>query len=238
MKKTQHTLHIQPRKIIPWLVGVSVLIIIFSLLGQKPIEEGNPTKKFFLDLFSKEFFVNGGENIAAYWNMLLLILAAALAFVIAGIKAHQKAKSKNAWRILGALFAYFAVDKLALITPKLLALLQNLPEMEGGFRYNWLYPTAAFIGLAVFSFFVWFYFQLDASNKVLFPIALILYFLGAYRNFLISGMYAKLHSENAAYLWLTHFEEFLGLLGVILMIYFLLTYLASHKLEIALTSEA
>ncbi|MCC7119645.1 MAG: hypothetical protein IT310_14065 [Anaerolineales bacterium] len=237
MEKTQPTLRLQPRKLALWLAGISTLIVVFSLIGQRPIEEGNPTTKFFLDLFAKEFFVNSGENIATYWEMLLLILLAGIAFLIAAIQFSQKAKNRSAWLTLGILLAYFAVDELAQITAKLIILLQKLPEMEGGFRFNWLYPTAAAILLLLIAFLGWFYFQLNAKKKFLFPTALILYGLGAYRNFLFSGSYAKLHGETSTYLWLSHLEELAGLIGVILMIYFLLTYLASHQLEIALTSK-
>jgi len=238
MEKPNHIIKLQPLKIAIWLVIISFIIVVCSLIGQRPIYESDPTKKFFLDLFAKEFFVNSGENIATYWNMFMLIAMAVLAFVIAAIKSAQQEKNKSFWWILGVIFSCFAIDELSLISYKLINLLQKLPEMEGGFLYNWFYPATTTLLLLLFGFFIWFYIRLDAKNKVLFPISILFYTLGAFRNILISGQYASLHGNtNQTYLWMTHTEEFIEYIGIILMIYLLLTYVASHRLEIELVSK-
>jgi hypothetical protein len=238
MEKSNHTIKFQPLKIAIWLVVISFVVVVCSLIGQRPIHESDPTRKFFLDLFAKEFFVNSGENITTYWNMFILIIMAVLTFAIAAIKSSQQEKNKYIWWLLGMVFSCFAIDELSLISNKLINLLQKLPEMEGGFLYNWFYPATTIIVLLLFAFFTWFYIQLDAKNKILFPIAILFYVLGAFRNILISGQYASVHGNtNSTYLWMTHTEELVEHLGIILMIYLLLTYLANHRLEIKLVSN-
>jgi hypothetical protein len=228
MEKPQHTIQIHPFKTALALLGISILILIFSLLGQRPYQTGNPTEKFFRELFTNEFFVNNGENIATYWNMFILIMMSVLALAIAFVKQVQKAKHRFEWTALTIIFFYFAMDELAGVSHRFSGLLKKLPTMEGGFLYNWLYPVMAVIVILVVLFFVWFAIHLDASNKLLFPVSIILYALGAFRAELISGRYAEMYgAKGQAYLYLTHVEEFAEYVGSILMIYLLLTYLAT-----------
>jgi hypothetical protein len=237
MEKPQHTIHIQPFKTSLILAAISLTILVFSLLGQRPYNTGNPTEKFFRELFTTEFFVNNGENVATYWNMILLIFVSVLGFAIASIKQMQKDRFRYGWWGFGILFFYFAVDTLAGINRKLFILLRDLPAMEGGFLYNWFYPLTGVILILVLLFFIWFYLRLDAANKFLFPVALILYIAGAYKAELFIEGYAELHGTvSSAYLILIHAGELMEYLGLLLMIYLLLTYLATHVSEIEFTA--
>lgn len=237
MEKPQHILRIRPFKTSLVLSAISMVILIFSLLGQRAYNTGNPTEKFFRELFTTEFFVNNGENIATYWNMLMLVFVSALTFVIASVKQVQKDKFRYGWWGLGAIFTFFTVDTLAGISFRLARLLKQLPDLEDGSLYTWLPPLTIVVILLVLLFFIWFYLHLDVHNKFLFPISMILYTLGAYKAELFSGQYAEIYgTASSSYLLLTHAEEFAEYLGIILMIYLLLTYLASHVSEIEFTA--
>jgi hypothetical protein len=237
MEKPQHTLKINPLNTAIVLFVISVLILILSLLGQRPYGTGNPTEKFFRELFTTQFFINNGENIATYWNMLILIIASALIFVIARLRNAQKDQFAYSWYVLGILFVFFAVDTLARVSPRFAQLLRDLPTMEGGFLYNWLYPVTTIILLLVFLFFIWFYLHLEVQSKFLFPLAMLLYTLGAYKAELLSGYYARLYGTiNNSYLLIAHVEELAEYAGVILIIYLLLTHLAAHVSELEFTS--
>jgi hypothetical protein len=237
MEKPRHIMKINPAKVVIPLLGVSLVMIIFSLGGQREYHVSNPTAKFFLDMFTKEFFVNSGTNIATYWNMLILIIVAALALVIAMVKQSRKDKHGYEWWLLGAVFFYFATDALAGITQKFSTLLKDLPNMQVGTYYNWFYPVAAVLIILIVVFFIRFYFHLDAPNRALFPISITLYVLGAFREELFSGYYAELYgNKSVTYMLMTHAEQLLEHVGVILMIYMLLTYIVAHYSEIEFTA--
>jgi hypothetical protein len=237
MEKPQHIVRIHPFKTFILLSAISLTILVFSLLGQRPYHTGDPTEKFFRELFTTEFFVNNGENVATYWNMIMLIFVSVLAFAIAYVKQMQRDRFRYGWWGLGILFFYFAVDTLAGINRKLFVLLRDLPSMEGGFLYNWFYPLTAVILILVLLFFIWFYFRLDAANKFLFPIALILYIAGAFKAELFIEGYAELHGAvSSTYLTLIHAGELIEYLGILLMIHLLLTYLATHVMELEFTA--
>jgi hypothetical protein len=237
MEKPGHIIRIHPFKTFLVLSAISGTVLLFSLLGQRPYNTGNPTEKFFRELFTTEFFVNNGENIATYWNMFMLLFVSVLAFAIASVKQIQKDRFRHVWWAFGILFFYFAVDALAGINRKLFVLLRDLPTMEGGFLYNWFYPLTAMIIILVLLFFAWFYLRLDAANKFLFPIALILYTAGAYKAELFIDQYAEQYGTvSSAYLMLIHAGELMEYLGILLMIYLLLTYLAAHVQELDFTA--
>lgn len=234
METPQHTIKINPLKTVLTLLGISLTILLFSLLGQRNYYTGNPTEKFFRELFTTEFFVNNGENISTYWNTSILIFTAVLFFLIASARELQK--DKYGWWGLGIIFAYFAVDTLARVSLRFIKLLRDLPTLEDGSLYTWFYPFSAVIILLLILFFVWFHIRLDLQNKVLFPISICLYILGAYKTELFSGYHAALYeSNNTAYLLITHAEEFTEYIGIILMIYLLLTYLEKQVKEMEFT---
>jgi hypothetical protein len=237
MQNSQHVIKINPFKTVVTLFAASLVVLIFSLLGQRPYETGNPTEKFFRELFTTGFFINNRENIATYWNMLILIIACVLIFIIAWTKNAQKARSRYAWYALGVIFSFFAVDTLAGISDRFIKLLRDLPTMEGGFLYNWFYPATTGILLLVIVFFIWFSIQLDVRNRFLFPLSMVLYILGAYKTELFGNYYAELHgSTSTTYLFITHAQEFAEYLGIILMIYLLLIYLTNHVSELEVTA--
>jgi hypothetical protein len=237
MEKPGHIIRIHPFKTFLVLSAISVTILLFSLLGQRPYNTGDPTEKFFRELFTTEFFVNNGENIATYWNMFMLLFVSVLAFAIGSVKQIQKDRFRHGWWGFSILFFYFAVDALAGINRKLFVLLRDLPAMEGGFLYNWFYPLTAVIIILVLLFFAWFYLRLNAANKLLFPISLILYIAGAYKAELFIDQYAERYGTvSSAYLMLIHAGALLEYLGILLMIYMLLTYLAAHVQELDFTA--
>ncbi|MBL8079819.1 MAG: hypothetical protein JNM55_17765 [Anaerolineales bacterium] len=235
---SHHIIKIDPAKSIIVFFSVSLTIVIFSLLGQREYYTGNPTEKFFRELFTTEFFVNNSENIATYWNMLLLTIMSVSAFAIASIKRVQKSKYKHEWLGLGIMFSYFAMDELSGVTHRFAKLLKDLPTMEGGFLYNWFYPVAAVIIILVLVFFIWFTLRLDMQKKYLFPISIVLYAMGAFRAELFSGRYAEMYgTTTTSYLYLTHVEEFVEYIGITLMIYLLFTYFSTLVSEIEFTSQ-
>ncbi len=238
MEKPSHTIKINPAKVSLSLLTVSFIIMIFSLIGQREYSAGGPTEKFFLDMFTKEFFVNSGTNIATYWNMLILIIMSTLAFAIASAKLAQKDKYRYEWCLLGAVFFYFGMDELSVINQKFSTLLKDLPNMQVGTYYNWFYPVATVLIVITLVFFIRFYFHLDAPNKILFPVSLTLYILGALRAELLSGHYAELYGKKSVtYMLMTHAEEFGEHVGVIIMIYMLLTYIVAHYSEIEFIAQ-
>lgn len=233
---TRHTIKIKPAKLVLWLLAVSVVLTVLSLIGQQQRFFGayriNPVQDYLLKMFIYQFFVNNEGNITTYWKAFLLIIIAALTFIIASAKFAQKDRYRYEWWLLGAVFSYLSVDETSIIHEKFSALLKSLPDLNGWAHYKWLYAgAAAVIFLTVV--FLRFYLHLDLRNKILFPVSMILYLLGAFGGELFSGHYAQYYgTKNIPYTLMTHGEEFGQHFGSIMMIYTLLTYIIARYSKI------
>jgi hypothetical protein len=211
--------------------------MLLSLWGQRyrffgGFDIRGPIQEFFLDLFINIFFVNSEGNIPTYFNAVILLITSVIAFVIAAAKHAQQDKYRFEWSLLAFVFLYLSIDEAAVIHEQFSKLFKDMPDYGGLVHYKWLYAgVAAIIVLAIL--FIRFYLHLDKHNKIMFPLATVLYLFGAFGGEVFSGRYASAHgTKNIPYTLMTHGEEFLEHVGIALMIYTLLRYLFEHYSEI------
>jgi hypothetical protein len=232
-----HAIRIKPAKIAVSLLSVSFVILVLSLIGQRfrffgGYSINGPVQEFFLDMYIFEFFINNEGNIATFWNTFLLLLTSAIAFIIASAKFSQQDKYRFEWALLGAVFFYLSMDESSVIHEKFSALLKNMPDINGWAHYKWLYAGGLAVLLLTFMF-IRFYLHLDLRNKILFPVSMALYLFGAFGGELLSGYYAQANgTKNIPYALMTHGEELGEQIGIILMIFTLLTYLLANYSKI------
>jgi hypothetical protein len=237
LQPRRHTIKIDPRKIAFSLLSVSIVIMLLSLLGQRfrffgGYDIKGPVQEYFLDTFIFEFFINNEGNIATFWNTMLLLLTSAVAFVLAAAKFSQRDRYRFEWLLLGIVFFYLSMDESSVIHEKFSSLLKDLPDINGWAHYKWLYAGAAAVLVLTFLF-LRFYLHLDLRNKILFPVSMALYLFGAFGGELLSGHYAQANgTKNIPYALLTHAEELGEHIGIILMIFTLLTYLLANYSKI------
>jgi len=240
---TRHTIQIKPLKIALSLLSISFAVMLLSLLGQRfrfygGYNIGGPVQEYFLDAFIYEFFINNEGNIATFWNTMLLLLTSVLAFVLASAKFSQGNKYRYEWLLLGLVFLYLSLDESSVIHEKFSVLLKNLPDINGWAHYKWLYAGGAAVLVLTFLF-IRFYLHLDLRNKILFPLSMALYLFGAFGGELLSGHYAQANgTKNIPYTLMTHGEELGEHIGLILMIFTLLTYLLANYARIGMRVSA
>ena len=227
---TTPIIKVKPVKIAFSLLAVSFVVMLLSLLGQRfrffgGYSLSGPVQEYFLDTFIFEFFINNEGNIATFWNSMLLLLTSILAFTLASAKFAQKDGYRYEWLLLGAVFLYLSMDESSVIHEKFSVLLKNMPDVNGWAHYKWLYAGAGAVLLLTIMF-IRFYLHLDLRNKILFPVSMALYLFGAFGGELLSGHYAQGHgTKNIPYVLMTHGEELGEHIGLILMIFTLLSYL-------------
>jgi hypothetical protein len=227
------TIQIKPLKIALSLLSVSFIVMLLSLLGQRfrffgGYSINGPVQEYFLDAFIFEFFINNEGNVATFWNTLLLLLTSAVAFVLASAKFSEGNKYRFEWLLLGLVFFYLSMDEASVIHEKFSVLLKDLPDINGWAHYKWLYAGGVAVLVLTFLF-LRFYLHLDLRNKILFPVSMALYLFGAFGGELLSGYYAQANgTKNIPYMLMTHGEELGEQIGIILMIFTLLTYLLAQ----------
>lgn len=243
MNKSRHVIKIKPGRFALILIATAVVLILLSLIGQyfrlfpDTYSIKGPTQEFFLDLFIEKFFVNSELNIPTYFNTAILAIAAVLSFFIASAKHAVKDKFRFGWSLLAFVFLYLSMDEAVVIHEKFSALFKDAPDVGGWLHYKWVIPAMVILvilGLVFLRFFL----HLDNRFKGLFLGSATLYVLGALGGELFSGRYANTFgTKNFTYSAMTHGEEGLEYLGVILMIFTLLTYIKVNFSEISFSGE-
>jgi hypothetical protein len=219
----ENTLIVQPRRAIYFFGGAGIIVVILSFISQyirlfpDIINVHYPIQADFIHDFILEFNFNGQSDIAIYYNLLILNVAACLLFVIAYLKKMNKDPYRYQWTATAWITLFFALDNLAELHQKMQALFQDKESM-GAPEYAWI---AALVILAVLFF--RFCLRLDRKYRFLFLTSVILYFVGTLGQTVTSFYNSK---EFIYSLFLT-IEQALQYGGVTLLIYSLLIYLTS-----------
>jgi hypothetical protein len=234
MDAPHHTIKIKPARIAIILVILSIVLVGLSLAGQwfrlfpDSYSISGPTQEFFLDLFIDKFSVNTENNVATYFNTIILAIAALLIFVIASAKHAQKDKYRYEWSLLGLVFLYISIDEAAVIHEEFSRLFKDMPDVNGWLHYKWVIPGSIAVVLLVLAF-LRFFLHLEKRYKLLFFISSGIYLAGALGTELISGYYANQYgTKSFTYSAMTTMEESLEWFGVILLIFTLLKYIETH----------
>jgi hypothetical protein len=220
------------RSVITRVLGaVALLLVIVSVGGQ--LGKASFENKQIANLI-EFFYLNGEQNIPAFFAVLLLLFAALLLAGIAVLTGKLKQTEASKWAILSCGFLLMAFDEAAAIHERLVwpirVLLGN--ESLGVFYFAWVIPGIMFV-LVIGVFFLRFLVHLPAATRRMVIAAVILYLGGAIGFEMLGGVNAETYGRNnLTYLMITTVEESLEMAGVIVFIYALLGFLEDSYAEV------
>ena len=165
------------------------------------------------------------------WNVPTLFAAMNLFFcsVLLCIIALAKKKERNQfyhyWITLSIIFFYLFMDEIIQLHEESIRPLRNMLHTSGIFFFAWIIPASIFL-LIFFIIYLKFLISLSSKIRLLFIISGSLYLLGAIGGEVIGGQYQTIHGiSNLTYALITDFEEFLEMVGILVFIYTLLSYI-------------
>ena len=184
------------------------------------------------------FNFNTERNIPTLYSSAALIFSAILLLFISYMNkiSHEP---YILWGVLSLIFLFLSIDETSSIHEHLTTPTRDLLDTSSFLYYAWVIPYGLFlIGFIV----VYFKFLLNLPRDimVLFLISGALFVLGAIGFEMLGGWLEELHgSSGLVYAICYTCEEFLEMLGIIIFIYSLLTYILSQKkyLEIMLVGN-
>jgi hypothetical protein len=170
-------------------------------------------------------------NIPSLYSTLAILFCSALLRFISFKESISKGKQQGFyWKVLSYIFLYLGFDEL-----------MSLHEHIGGIAHHWVgdinglnesrYWTIPFIFLLIlfFLFFVRFFLELPNQTKVSFFVAGFMYVTGAVGVELFSGQFILAHPRaGLLYHILSIFEELLEMIGIVLFIRALVSYIADY----------
>lgn len=227
------TFKISPKRVSRLLLVAIAFLIIASLLAQ--------FAAYFVSQFTsinytgKLFVLDEEANIPTVYSALTLAFCSMLLAIISYIKKGVNSRYSGYWKSLSLIFFFICLDEACSIHEIFINPLRKLFNASGFFYFAWVIP--AFIFLVIFLLgFLRFIKALPQTTRSLFIKAGTLYVGGALGMELISGYFADIYPQNTiAYTVLTTIEESLEMLGIVVFIYALLSYIKLHIEEMKLS---
>lgn len=213
---------INPKKITQYLLIIVAVLVGLSTLGHLAVHHlpDFPMR----DFVASKFALNKEQNFPTLYSSLALFYCATLFLLIGYLKMPSHKKEYNSWKGLAIIFLYLSIDELVGLHESFSKPLHRL-GVDGVLHNAWVVPGI----IAVVIFFMSFYkFFLTLPNylKRLILIAMFLWVGGALFVETVGGYYKYIHgADNLGYALITTVEEVMEMLGVIVLIHGLLTYI-------------
>lgn len=184
------------------------------------------------------FGVGNDVSVPSWYSSIVLLFAAALIATIAFAKIQRRGDYAFRWAILSVVFLYLSSDEMlrlhesmsgALLQPVLAALGY---EPSGIFRYPWIIVYAPLTLVFVLAYFK-FWLDLPSKIRTLFFVAGTLFVGGAVGAEMINGLLDDFYGRGGIlYSVMTHLEEFLEMIGIVVFVYALLSYIGGSHLNV------
>jgi hypothetical protein len=220
------------------------------VLGITLINLAIQTAKIFMGYDSllgltRLFDINNENSVPVWYSSATLLLCSFLLWLISATKKRQDEKYINYWRGLSIIFLLLSIDETASIH-ELLIPFGSVVNTSGFLYFFWVVPGIVFV-LSVALIYLKFLMALPTQIRRLFLAAGIVYVLGAVGLEMVGGHYFDSYiRENltTASAW-TNFsmasilavEEFLEMLGILIFIYALLSYIKLNLINIEIFSR-
>jgi hypothetical protein len=233
------SLNLNPRHIAVSLGLIAVLLALQSLYAEYVLAnilgmESDTAPARLLDLFS----VNLEESLPTWYSTINLFLAACLLGWIALTKRLHQEPFSRYWAGLAVIFLYLSMDEGAAIHESTSGPLQRAFDTTGFLEFGWLMlgiPLVILFGLLYLRFWL----RLPPPTRALFALAGGLYIGGAVVIESISAnQYALDGGSSFHYMMIATFEELCEMLGVVVLIYALLDYLARRDHLLAFQTQS
>jgi hypothetical protein len=222
-------LNFSTRKTTVTLLIVVLLLTFASLLGQFSKHVlGHDHLRGFVPLFN----VNTEGNVPTWYTSFAILVCAVLLFVIARARKTEGDRYAIYWMILALIFLYISVDEGAGVHDALDFSLPSIGYVDSAPRYIRMLPVAVLLiifGLMYLKFLLY----LPARTRLLFIVAGTLFVGGAFGMGFVMERYGIRHGWNNMTLEiLAAIEEFLEMIGIVIFIYALMSYMETHVKEI------
>ncbi len=180
----------------------------------------------------KVFDVTFERNIPTWYASSTLLLSAFILAIIAFAKKKEGARFVLHWTAMSFIFLYLSFDEAFEVHEGWIIPLRTYFGAGGFFHFAWVIPAIAFVLIFVLAY-LRFLIDLPVSTRRLFLIAGALFVGGALGLEMFQGYYLLNYGMyNTPFLIITTVEEFLEMLGIVVFIHALMSYMSSENVRI------
>jgi hypothetical protein len=232
------TIPIRARRIALVLAVIAVYLALQSILGRAVEESYEGSTTVLIANLVRVFNVNRESSIPAWYSSSLLLGCAGLFALVAASKHDGSQPYTRHWTGLAVIFLYLSIDESAAIHEKFTQPLQVALNPESYLYFAWIIvfvPLVTVFALVYFKFLL----HLPSRFRGLFVLSAILYVGGAVVIEAISANQWYLDGGTSLfYSAVGTLEELCEMLGVILLIYTLLSYMKWMQVIVRLEPQA
>ena len=218
------SLHFSRKWIITTLVIIAIVLAILGIAITAYEWSLGVNNTYWVLQAGELFNLTHEGNIPTWYSSILLFSSCILAGLIACSKAYNKEKWVWHWRAFSLLFLYLTLDEASAIHEIFTAPMREIFGVGGYLHFAWLIvgvPVAIIVG----TFFLPFVLHLPRHTKMSTVASAIVYLGGAVVVEAISAnVYYLNEGTSLLFTAIGTVEELLEMLGVIILIYGLLTY--------------
>lgn len=214
-----------PKRVATLLLVVVLCLALASAAGQ--------ISKYFLGHDSvlglvHVFNLDEEHNIPTWFSSSMLFVCGLLLGMVAFTKRVEGARYAAHWSGLSIIFLYMSLDEAIMIHEKWDKPLAALVGSGGFFYRAWTIPAVLLVCAFALTY-LRFLAHLPSRTRRVFIVAGFIYVAGALGMENVAGGYEVRHGrENMTYVMLASVEEILEMLGVVVFVYALLSYLQSE----------
>lgn len=213
--------------------SLSSWVLFFAVVGVtvQVLRYGFNYRERWIDLFNLDREI----NYPSWYSSFTLLFCAILLGIIAAAKKNQGDRFLSHWKALGFIFLFLSLDEILSIHEILIIDdLRKALNLGGFFYFIWVIPGAIFVLLTALAY-LKFLRHLPQKTRQLFLLAGSIYVGGALGMEMVCGYYADaVGQRNVIYGLMVSVEEILEMVGVIVFIYALLSYIGSYLEDIDL----
>jgi hypothetical protein len=187
------------------------------------------------------FDVDSESNLPTWYSSVALLLCGLLLAIIAALKKQEGDRFAFHWKVLSFIFLFLSLDEVVGIHELPIAPLRQALHASGFFYFAWVIPGAILVLFFVLAY-LKFLAHLPAKTRYMFFLAGLVFVGGALGAETLSGYYADFYknfgseySERTPYIIAVAIEEFCEMIGIVIFIQALLTYLSSYLKQDGLT---
>jgi len=224
-------LKINLKKVIAWLFIIAGFLLAAHIAGQIEKYVFHHSTVFVLVPF---FDLGNEKNLPTFFQTAILVFAGILLLLCSGIIQKHREPSRGYWIALAIGFFYMGIDEWFMLHEKTNQFVRDTIKAKfiDSIHFPWIVLGLVVVALAVFFFFR-FLMKLDRKTRNTLILAAVLYIVGAIGFEFIGGLYLDwAGTDNLVYALLSGIEETLEMVGVIIMIKGLMSYLAAKHTTI------
>ena len=222
-----------PRRLLRWF-AIGLIALCFAGLLQATVAVANDGSYSFSP--ARLFSLNHEANLLSWFDGVALFSCAVLLVLLAALAKSARDSLFGDWRLLAVMLLFLSMDEVGAIHQTLFEPLRRMSGTTGVFQLGWI-GLSLLLFCAVGARFYPFLKCLPPATRSEFVVAIVVYSFGALGMGLTGVAYHDAPTAAGSYALLTLLDQFLEMLGALLLLRALLNHFADFAPRFILRVE-